>query len=160
MPVGWATSGDTGDQLLMAMMAVTRLISTKNVDPVSAIALRNAWRGNAVIKHSPLYRGQRFIANGCTWTVHWPPRRLSADKGRVFEDWLERVHQVADEMAEDPDQPYPRLRDQLNEAYKVLEDLHREEDPLAEADLLEPTVAELAEADRSADDELRDTWGP
>lgn len=154
MPVGWATSsGDTGDDLLMAMMAVAQLISTKNADPVSAIALRNAWRGNAVIKHSPLYRGQRFMANGCEWTVHWPPRRVSAKKGRVFEGWLERVRQVADEMAEDPDHPDPRLRDQLNEAYEVLTDLQSEEDALTEADLLEPIAAQLGKADWSAGDE-------
>lgn len=118
MPVGWATSAGRRDGELMAgLMALTRFVSPTKDDPVDLIALKNAWRGTADVRHRPLYRGDTFAAHGHDWVVHWPPRRVNADRGRLYEAWLTEIEELANAMADDEEHPDPTLRDQLHEAY-------------------------------------------
>jgi hypothetical protein len=117
MPVGWATNKSSESGLRAGLMAFGSFMSSSRAEPVNVVELTNAWSRAARVAYSPAYRGSRFYAHGREWLVHWPPARVSAKRGQRFEEWLEALKSLADKMAEDPEGPYPRLKEQLEASY-------------------------------------------
>lgn len=95
---------------------VFALVSTVRNTPVNSTRLIEAWHGamKGSLRSKNLYRGDRFVANGHDWLVHWPPRKLSGSLARPIHDWLTELYDLAEEMAQNG---YPLLRDNLTEAY-------------------------------------------
>lgn len=128
LPTGWATADNNLEsQLRAALMTFRSFISGRDTEPVNLITLKRTWQEAASVTHTPLYRGDRFIANGASWVVHWPPRRVDTARGKIYETWLDALKSLADRMAADPEGPNPTLSEQLDEAYAQWREFQRDD---------------------------------